>query len=133
VAQLLDQYTAIAEWDLSTREGYEGYIRRTINPAVGHLQVRKVRGPVLDMLYTRLRKCGDLACNGRPFTEHRNVPDLRPDPAARPVAWEQVVGALREAIRSGALPAGSPLPSVRELQSPGHTPVNTAARVLGAR
>jgi integrase len=117
VAQLLDQYVLIAEWDLSTREGYEGYIRRTIKPALGHLQVRKVRGPVLDMLYARLKKCGDLACNGRPFTEHRTVPDLRPDPAARPAAWEQAAGALREAIRSGALPAGAPLPSVRELQS----------------
>jgi len=117
VAQLVDRYAALAEWDLSTREGYEGYIRRTIKPALGHLQVRKVRGPVLDMLYARLKKCGDLACNGRPFTEHRNVPDLRPDPAARPDAWEQVAGALREMFRSGALPAGSPLPSVRELQS----------------
>jgi DNA-binding transcriptional regulator YhcF (GntR family) len=117
VAQLLDQYAALAEWDLSTREAYEGYIRRTIKPALGHLQVRKVRGPVLDILYARLKKCGDLACNGTPFTEHRNAPDLRPDPAARPDAWEQVAGALREAIRSGALPAGSPLPSVRELQS----------------
>jgi integrase len=117
VAQLLDQYVLIAEWDLSTREGYEGYIRRTIKPALGHLQVRKVRGPVLDMLYARLKKCGDLACNGRPFTEHRTVPDLRPDPAARPAAWEQAAGALREAIRSGVMPAGSPLPSVRELQS----------------
>ncbi|MGH3195956.1 MAG: hypothetical protein ACRDOH_06965 [Streptosporangiaceae bacterium] len=25
---------------------------------------------------------GDMACNGRPFTEHPNVPTLRVDPAA---------------------------------------------------
>ena len=26
-------------------------------------------------------RCGNLACTGKPFTEHRNIPDLRPDPA----------------------------------------------------
>jgi integrase len=56
VAQLLDQYAQVAEWDLSTRMGFEGYIRRTIKPALGHMQVRKVRGPVLDMFYARLKK-----------------------------------------------------------------------------
>ena len=95
VAQLLDQSVLIAEWDLSTREGYEGYIRRTIKPALGHLQVRKVHGPMLDMLYARLKKCGDLARNGRPFTEHRNVPDLRPDPAARPTQYQRLTAAPR--------------------------------------
>ncbi len=30
-----------------------GFIRRTIKPALGHLEVRKVRGPILDKLYTR--------------------------------------------------------------------------------
>jgi hypothetical protein len=44
-------------------------------------QVRKVRGPLLDTLYTRLMRCGDLACTGKPFTEQRKIPDLRPDPA----------------------------------------------------
>jgi hypothetical protein len=28
----------------------------------------KLRGPVLDMCYARLRRCGNLACTGRPFT-----------------------------------------------------------------
>jgi integrase len=117
VAQLLDQYAQIAEWELSTRAGFESYIRRTIKPSLGHLQVRKVQGPILDMLYARLKKCGDLSCTGRPFTEHRNVPDLRPDSDDRRVAWEQVAGKLRDAIQSGALPPGSPLPSVVELQA----------------
>jgi hypothetical protein len=39
----------VADWELSTREANEGYIRRTIKPAVGHLPIRKVRGPVLDL------------------------------------------------------------------------------------
>ena len=77
VAKLLDQYLPIAGWDLSTRESNLGYIRRTIKPAIGSMQVRKVRGPLLDTFYARLMRCGNLACTGRPFTEHRNVPDLR--------------------------------------------------------
>ena len=76
VGYLLDQYMAVADLDVSTREGYEGYIRRTIKPALGGMELRKLRGPVLDTFYARLRRCGDLACTGRPFTEHRNVPVL---------------------------------------------------------
>jgi hypothetical protein len=81
VAQLLDQYVSTAGWDVSTRESNLGYIRRTIKPALGSRQVRKVRGPLLDTLYARLMRCGNLSCTGKPFTEHRNIPDLRRDPA----------------------------------------------------
>ena len=48
VNQLLDQYVPIADWDLSTRVGFEGYIRRTIRPALGHQKVRKAGGPLPD-------------------------------------------------------------------------------------
>jgi integrase len=115
VGQLLDRYLLVGDWDVATREGYEGYIRRTIRPALGHVQVRKVRGPMLDTLYARLRRCADLVCAGRPFTEHRNVPRLAVDPADERAVWQQVADALRDAIGSGELPAGSVLPSVREL------------------
>ena len=47
VAQLLDQYVATAGWDVSIREGNLGYIRRTIKPALGSTQVRRVRSPLL--------------------------------------------------------------------------------------
>jgi hypothetical protein len=30
-----------------------------------------------------------LGCAGKPFTEHRHVPDLRPDPAVARMEWEQ--------------------------------------------
>ena len=76
VGYLLDQYMSVADLDVSTREGYEGYIRRTIKPALGDMELRKLRGPVLDTFYARLRRCGDLACNRRPFTEHRKCSDL---------------------------------------------------------
>ena len=44
VAQLLDQYVSTAGWDVSTRASNLGYIRRTIKPAFGSMQVSKVRG-----------------------------------------------------------------------------------------
>jgi DNA-binding transcriptional regulator YhcF (GntR family) len=115
VAQLLDQYVSTAGWDVSTRESNLGYIRRTINPALGSLQVRKVRGPILDTLYARLLRCGNLVCTGKPFTEHRNIPDLRPDPADRRLEWEQAADRIRAAIGSGQLVPGDLLPSVPDL------------------
>jgi integrase len=115
VAELLDQYVPVAGWDLSTEESSLGYIRRTIKPALGVKEIRKVRGPLLDNLYARLKKCGDLACTGRLFTEHRHVPDLRPDPSDPRMKWQQTAGKVREAITCGALVPGDDLPSVSEL------------------
>ena len=115
VAQLLDQYVSTVGWDVSTRESNLGYIRRTINPALGSLQVRKVRGPILDTLYARLLRCGNLACTGKPFTEHRNIPDLRPDSLDPRVEWEQAADRVRAAIGSGQLAPGDTLPSVPDL------------------
>ena len=59
VAQLMDRYAEVADWDLSTRKANEVYIRRVIRPALGHLQVRKLRGPLLDLLYAQLRRCSN--------------------------------------------------------------------------
>jgi integrase len=117
VNQLLDLYLPLAEWDVSTREGFEGYVRRTIRPGLGHLKLRReVHGPVLNTFYARLKKCGDLTCSGKPFTEHHNVPDLRPSAEEGGLDWEQAAGKLRAAIESGSLPLGADLPSVRDLQ-----------------
>jgi len=110
VAKLMDEYAAVAGWELSTREANEGYIRRTIKPALGHLQVRKVRGPILDKLYMRLMRCSDLSCTGRPFTEHRRVPVLIADPADSRPGWEQAAGRLRDAIVAGELARPSRFP-----------------------
>ena len=59
VAQLLDQYVSTAGWDVSTRESNLGYIRRTIKPALGSTQVRKVRGPLLDTCSRSMRPAVD--------------------------------------------------------------------------
>src|SRR5258708_3468806 len=82
VAQLLDEYAAVAHWDVTTRATNEGFIRRTIGPALGYKRVREIRGPLLDQFYTRLMKCGDLSCTGTTFTEHRKVPVIAIDPAS---------------------------------------------------
>jgi hypothetical protein len=114
VAKLLDEYAAIAQWDVSTRQTNEGFIRRTIKPALGPMKVRKVRGPILDKLYAELKRCGDLACTGRPFTEHRNVPVLVVNARDPRPAWLQVAETFTEAIRSGTL---APATSCRRLLS----------------
>jgi hypothetical protein len=55
------------------------------------------RGPVLDQLYTRLKRCGDLSCTGKPFTEHRNVVDLTINTHDSRPAWQQVSETLAAA------------------------------------
>jgi len=80
VADVLARYMAVAELDPSTQNTYAGYIRRTILPALGAKELRKVRGPLLDTFYARLRRCGDLTCTGKPFTEHRSFPGLTIEP-----------------------------------------------------
>jgi integrase len=130
VAELMDRYTEVADWDLSTRKANEFYIRRVIKPALGHLQVRTIRGPLLDLLYAQLKRCGDPACTGKPFTEHRNVPVLIVDPASRQPAWQQVADGMRNAIRSGMPAAGEPLPSVREMSDLQDVPVATLQHAL---
>ena len=104
VATLLDEYALVAPWDVSTRQTNEGFIRRTIKPALGHIEVRKVRGPILDQLYARLKRCGDLTCTGRSFIEHRNIPALVIKARDRRPASQQVADMLAEAILSGSSP-----------------------------
>lgn len=130
VAEVLTRYMAVAELEPSTRETYEGYIRRTILPALGSMELRKVRGPVLDTLYARLRRCGDLTCTGRPFTEHNGFPALVVKLGDRRPAWQQVADTIREAIGSGRLAAGELLPSVREASVRYGVPVATLQTAL---
>jgi integrase len=69
---------AIAEWlrtsehEDSTREGYRGYITRTIRPALGDVPVNKLTAWMLESFYAELRRCR-VRCDGRPFVEHRAV------------------------------------------------------------
>ena len=120
----------VAELEPSTRETYGGYIRRTILPALGSMELRKVRGPVLDTFYSRLRRCGDLACTGRPFTEHRAFPGVVIEPGGSRSAWRQAAAAIREAVASGRMAPGQQLPSARELAAQHGLPVSALRRAL---
>lgn len=53
------------------------------------MELRKLRGPVLDTFYVRLRRCGNLVCTGKPFTEHNHFPVLMIDRAGKRPAWRQ--------------------------------------------
>ncbi len=65
VAYLLDRWVEVADHELTTRETNEGYIRRTLKPALGEMPLRKLqhRVDILDRLYTHLRRCNAL-CDG---------------------------------------------------------------------
>ena len=130
VADVLARYMAVAELEPSTRETYGGYIRRTILPALGKVELRKVRGPVLDTFYARLRRCGDLACTGRPFTEHKSFPGVVIEPGGSHSAWRQAAAAIREAVASDQMAPGQQLPSVRELAAQHALPVSALRRAL---
>ena len=60
----------------------------------------------------------------------RNVPVLTGDPARRQPAWQQVADTIRDAISSGMLVAGDPLPSVREMSELQDVPVATLQHAL---
>jgi hypothetical protein len=130
VADVLARYLAVAELDPSTRATYAGYIRRTILPALGAMELRKVRGPLLDTFYARLRRCGDLTCTGRPFTEHRKFPDLIIESGDSRCAWRRACAAIRDAASSGQLALGEQLPSVRELAAQHGLPVAALRRAF---
>ena len=132
VAELLRRYMTVAELDRSTRQTYEGYIRRTILPALGLIKLRKVRGPVLDMLYARLRQCGNLACSGKPFIEHSAFPAIDVTPTAAWPVWAQVAAVIREAITSGQLAPGEALPSARQVADRNGLPVTAIHQALAA-
>jgi hypothetical protein len=66
VEVLLRRWMDVVDHELSTRETTEGYIRRTLVPALGDMPLRKLqhRVDILDRLYTHLRRCNAL-CDGR--------------------------------------------------------------------
>ena len=70
VSHLLDHYGQVAEWDVSTRESFEGYIRRTIKPVLGDVRVRKLRADALDVLYAHLKRCSRLCGRLPPRRRH---------------------------------------------------------------
>lgn len=69
VDQLMDRYLELLDVDVTTRIGYEGYIRNHIRPLLGSLPVGRLNGETLDSFYTVLRTCRT-HCGGRQYIEH---------------------------------------------------------------
>lgn len=67
---VIDEWLRTAEIEDSTREGYEGYIRRTIRPVLGSVPVSKITPRALENLYADLRRCR-VRCDRLPHMEHK--------------------------------------------------------------
>lgn len=88
----LDEWLKTTELAETTRETYEMYARRYINPALGDEPVGKIDALLLERFYAELRRCR-ARCDGKPFIEHRidgphecrEVKHKRP-PGRRPAA-----------------------------------------------
>ncbi|GIG58784.1 site-specific integrase [Longispora fulva] len=69
IGQLMDRYMELTEIDDKTKSGYEGIIRNHIRPLLGHVQVARLDGEVVDSFYAELRRCRT-HCKGRAGTDH---------------------------------------------------------------
>lgn len=61
----IHEWMRTSEHEDSTREGYRGYITRTILPALGDVPITKITARMLESFYTELRRCR-VRCDGRP-------------------------------------------------------------------
>ncbi|MDQ3764750.1 MAG: N-terminal phage integrase SAM-like domain-containing protein [Actinomycetota bacterium] len=68
----IDEWLRTSEHEDSTREGYLGYITRTIRPALADVPVNKITARMLESFYAELRRCR-VRCDGRPFIEHKKA------------------------------------------------------------
>ncbi|MGW0893297.1 tyrosine-type recombinase/integrase [Saccharopolyspora sp. NPDC002578] len=64
----LSEWLRASELEESTRHTYEGYIRRTILPALGETAVNKISARMLESFYSELRRCR-ARCDGTPQIE----------------------------------------------------------------
>ncbi len=72
---VIDEWLKSIDVEPSTRQGYEGYIRRTIKPALGSVAASKIDVRTLEILYAELRRCR-VRCDGKPYIEkHKRAGD----------------------------------------------------------
>lgn len=67
----IDEWLRIQELKPATRETYEMYVRRYIEPTLGDQPVSKVSARMLEQLYAELRRCR-ARCDGRQAVDHRS-------------------------------------------------------------
>ena len=104
----LDEWLKTVEVEDSTRDGYIGYIERTIRPTLGAVPITKLSTRMLETFYAELRRCR-IRCNGRPTVAHRVVGEHTCDVAgcAPHVCKPMAASTVRQvhAVISGALSA----------------------------
>jgi hypothetical protein len=83
VAQLMDRYTEVADWDLSTRKANEVYIRRVIKPALGHLRSARSAGHCSTCC---TRNCGAATTLAVPASGSSSTGTCRSFPLSPPAA-----------------------------------------------
>lgn len=75
IAQLMERYLEVVHVEPSTRQSYEGLIRKHIVPLLGEMQAGRVRGDVLDSFYAELRRCRVHCGHERRLVDHRTSVD----------------------------------------------------------
>jgi integrase len=69
----LTAWLRIHEAEETTLDGYRGYVRRTIEPALGSVSLAKVSARVLEEFYADLRRCRHRCRDGEPVVDHRTA------------------------------------------------------------
>ncbi|MCY7299987.1 MAG: tyrosine-type recombinase/integrase, partial [Ilumatobacteraceae bacterium] len=82
VGQMLDRHLEMLSVEETTLDSYESFIRNHIRPLIGHVQLGKINGEILDSFYRELARCR-AHCNGRPFVEHRSTDEHECDQRCR--------------------------------------------------
>jgi integrase len=66
----IEEWLKVHELEDTTREGYEMYARRYINPALGNEAVSAISARLLEQFYAELRRCRG-RCGGKVTVDHR--------------------------------------------------------------
>ena len=69
----LEAWLRTHEAEETTLEGYRGYVRRTIVPALGEVPIGNVSAHVLEEFYAELRRCRRRCRDGSPSVDHRTA------------------------------------------------------------
>jgi integrase len=82
VNQMLDRHLEMLSVEETTLDSYESFVRNHIRPLIGHVQIGRINGEILDSFYRELVRCRS-HCDGRPFVEHRTAEEHECDGRCR--------------------------------------------------
>jgi len=83
VNQMLDRHLEMLNVEETTLDSYEVFDRNHIRPLIGHVQVGRIDGEILDSFYRELRTCR-AHCRGKAFIEHRTDREHKCDERCKP-------------------------------------------------